>query len=70
VSAGYGFAFFATLSIGMRNAIVQREAKWLRDQVISALLRSAARGVVKRLRRLAASLFPPSLARTALRRAE
>jgi hypothetical protein len=60
----------ATLPIDMRNAIVQREAKRLRDQVISALLRSVARGVVKPLRRLAASLLPPALARTALRRAE
>lgn len=60
----------ATLPIGMRNAIVQREAKWLRDQVINALLRSSARRVAQALRRFAMALLAPLPTRAVLRRAE
>ena len=70
IETRYDPAKLATLSIGMRNAIIQREAKWLRDQVITALLRSAARRALQALRSVVIALLAPVPTRTVLRRAE
>jgi len=60
----------AAMSAGMRNAIVQREARRLRAQVAAVVMRSATLRIGELLRRLAASLLAPLSTRTALRRAE
>ena len=60
----------AAMSAGMRNAIVQREARWLRAQAVAVVMSWARLRIGELLRCLAASLLAPLSTRTALRRAE